>query len=180
MKISIIAALVLGTVAGASTAKADEDRVTWTELRYHDTARQGLEPSCAAASVVTILNAQFGESLDEFQVWAAYVQSLSETQRQKASEEGLSIADMVELVEGLGYRAYAVRIDLLALNQIDRPAIVYLERSGPLPYRHFLVFDGLDGNRAILRDPSLGNRRVQVGSFMRQWQGHAVFIDRTG
>lgn len=180
MKGVIFAVTVFGAIALASMVKADQGRVTWTDLRYHNIARQGLEPSCAAASVVTILNAQFGENLDELSVWAAYVRGLSEFERQKASEDGLSIADMVELVGGLGYRAYAVRIDLLALHQIDRPAIVYLERGGPQPYRHFLVFDGLDGNRAILRDPALGNRRVHVGSFMRQWQGHAIFIDRAG
>lgn len=163
-------------VLSSTAAFAEDSRITWTDLRYANVARQGLEPSCAAASVVTILNSQFGENLDEFQVWTAYVLSLSEAERAIASDQGLSIADIVELVEGLGYRAHPVRIDLLELDRVDHPAIVYIERDGQQAFRHFAVFDRLDGQRVVLLDPSLGNRRVTIETFMRQWQGHAIFI----
>lgn len=171
--------LALAILALSSTSVcAEADRSTWIDLRYANVARQGLEPSCAAASVVTILNAQFGENFDEFQVWAAYVLSLSEAERAIASDQGLSIADIAKLVEGLGYRAHPVRIDLLDLDRVDRPAIVYIERGGPQAFKHFAVFDRIDGQRIVLRDPSLGNRRVGIEAFMRQWEGHAIFLDR--
>jgi predicted double-glycine peptidase len=171
----MIAALITTVpIQGAPLA----GRTTWTDLQYLNVARQGLEPSCAAASVVTILNAQFGEALAEFHVWSTYVADLNATERQLASDMGLSIADVVNLVDRPGYRAYPVRIDLLELNSIGRPVVIYIERGGAQPFRHFAVFDGLDGVWVRLRDPSLGNRRVRIETFLRQWRGHAVFIDR--
>lgn len=171
--------LALAVLALSSTPVcADDSRITWMDLRYANVARQGLEPSCAAASVVTILNSQFDEELDEFEVWTAYVLALNEAEQAVASDQGLSVADIVQLVAGLGYRAYPVEIDLLELDRVDHPAIVYIERDGAQAFRHFAVFDGIDGQRVLLRDPSLGNRRVGVETFMRQWTGYAIFIDR--
>jgi predicted double-glycine peptidase len=176
MRTAALFAAVFLAIPGV--AAAENDRVSWTDLRFEHVARQGLEPSCAAASLVTILNADFGESFDEFEVWSAYVLTLSEAERANATDLGLSISDIVALAGGLGYRAFPVHIDLLDLESTDRPAIVYIERGGERSYRHFAVFAGLDGIWVNLRDPSLGNRRVRIETFMRQWKGHAVFIDR--
>lgn len=173
---TVLIAVILATGFPA----AGKEIRTFQDLRYEGVVRQGDEPSCAAASVVTILNHSFGEALVEGDVWLGYLQQLDPEQQDVAMRDGLSIMDMVRLIEGLGYRAHATRISLmgLALARTRQPAIVYVERGGSRDYRHFLVFDGLDGSRAVLRDPAVGNRRVHIEHFLSEWRGHAIFVSK--
>ena len=168
------------TVVGISPATAQVERRSFKDLQYEGVTAQVLEPSCATASIVTVLNTQFRANLDEGEVWANYLSTLSPEQQKIALEDGLSLADMGRVVEQLGYKAYIVRISLLDLMRVGRPAIVFMQREGPGAYRHFLVLDELDGNRVSLRDPALGKRREHVEIFMQAWQGLAVFIGPAG
>lgn len=141
--------------------------------------RQGQEPSCAAASIVTLVNTAFGLQLKEGEVWLQYLKTLPLEEQELALDKGLSLFDISRIVEGLGFRAHVVSISLLDLDRVGQPAIVYLERGEPRPFRHLVVFDGIDGTRVKLRDPALGNRRIHVERFVEEWQGrYAVFITR--
>ena len=158
-------------------AQADRAITTFQDMRYSNVARQGQEPSCGAASVATILNSEFGESLDATDIWFRYLQTLPASDQQIALENGLSLEDIAHLVESLGYRADVVQIELLDLASTNRPVIVYIERGGASPFKHFLVLDRLEGTQVVLRDPVFGNRRQRIERFVREWRGQfAVFI----
>lgn len=158
------------------SAHAYEHRVSYQELRFESVVRQSLETSCATASLATLLNTTFGERFDERKLWAAYVGALPDRERTMTLERGMSLTDIQRLAASLGYRAYVVKIPLLKLLKVGRPAIIYLERGGKQPFRHFAVVDGLVRDRVILRDPSLGVRRLRLEVFASQWRGHAVFV----
>ena len=162
--------------AAATSAISEERRTTYEDLRFAGVERQGLEQGCAAASLVTILNGHFGETLDEMTVWNNYLATLPTAQQDLALNDGLAISDIVAMSERLGYRAYAVRIGLLDLAATGRPAILYLERSGVRDFRHFVVFRSMEGTRVHLLDSVLGNRRIRVEQLLREWPGQAIFI----
>lgn len=175
--VSFKSCLVAAIFASAATAAAgDQRRTTYEDLRFAGVERQGLEQGCAAASLVTILNTYFDETLDETAVWNEYLGTLSATAQERALDDGLAISDIVTMSRRLGYRAYAVRIGLLDLAATGRPAILYLERSGVRNFRHFVVFRSLEDMRVHLLDPVLGNRRIRVEQLLREWQGQAIFI----
>ena len=176
MAISLPRLLLIALVLAAGNPAAGREIRTFQDLRYDGVARQGGEPSCAAASVATILNNFFGESFEEADLWLQYLNALEPHERKLAMQDGLSIADILKLVGRLGYQGHAVRISLMDLARTARPAIIYMERAGRRDYRHFLVFDRLDGTRAVLRDPAVGNRRVHIEHFLSEWRGHAIFI----
>jgi predicted double-glycine peptidase len=151
---------------------------TFERLKFQGVSRQFAEPSCATASIATIIRLQYGETLDEAGLWLGYIATLSEARQRKAFADGLSIGDIDRILAENGFVAAAFRIDLLELDRAGRPAIVYLERSGVAPFRHFAVFDRLDGNTVQLLDPARGKRRIHISEFRRYWNGVAVFVDR--
>ena len=89
---------------------------------------------------------------------------------------GLSIGDIRRILLRLGQPTDAVRISLLDLARTGEPAIVHLERRGAQPFRHFVVFEALEGTTVVLRDPAYGRRRIHVAAFMWHWTGAAVFL----
>jgi predicted double-glycine peptidase len=160
----------------ATAGLGEVPRTTYEDLRFAGVERQGLEQGCAAASLVTILNGHFGETLDEMTVWNDYLATMSTAQQELALHDGLAISDIVAMSDRLDYRAVAVRIGLLDLAATGRPAILYLERSGVRDFRHFVVFRSMEGTRVHLLDSVLGNRRIRVEQLLREWRGQAIFI----
>lgn len=150
---------------------------TFDDRRFAGVTRQAAEPSCATASIATLLQMRFGQSVDEGDLWLAYLATLEEERRRQALAEGLSVGDISRILSQLTYRTYAVRIELLDLVRTGEPAIVHLQRDGVSPFRHFAVFERLEGVTVVLRDPAYGTRRMHISAFLRYWSGVAVFVE---
>lgn len=166
-------ALLGATMHGPSSI---QQRPTYDDLRFAGMHRQNAEPSCATASIATIVQMQFGVVLDEAQLWMEHLAQLDPERQKETLLNGLSLTDIAVLLDRHGYSVLAVRIGLMELARSQRPAIVHLERGGVVPYRHFAVFKGLQGTDVILLDPALGKRRVHISEFRRHWNGVAVFV----
>lgn len=176
--VRIIPAIALLADLAGSPRYNGEQRRTYEVVKFDGMARQIAEPSCGTASIVNLVAAQFGERLDEEELWFGYLASLPEDAQQSTMQQGLSIADMMRILDAKAYRAVPVRIGLFGLMQTGRPAIVLLESDGPVPLRHFAVFERIHGTDVILRDPAIGRRRLHIDAFRRQWKGIAVFVER--
>lgn len=155
-----------------------QDRPTYDDLRFEGMKRQLAEPSCATASIATLVKSKFGTELDESELWFGYLAQLSPAMREQALEMGLSVADIARVLGQNGYVAHPVRIGLLELNRSGQPAIVHLERGGVAPLRHFVVFVGLSGTKVTLLDPAIGKRHIEIAEFRRQWEGVAIFVSK--
>jgi len=118
---------------------------SWKALRDERVVKQDLDYSCGAASLATLLN--------EY-----YVQSLTETELLAAMDIGdlmASFEDMQQALLKFGFRGVGVSASYDQLTRLDMPGIVYLEhRKGG----HFSVLRGVDEKTVWLADPSLGNR----------------------
>lgn len=167
----LVIPLMLGTPADA------KDRPTFQDLRFDGVTRQGAEPSCGTASLATLLHAEFGVDLDGEKLWIDYLGTLSKADFAKTLDLGLSMQDIVQVARSLGFQAVSGTIDLMGLHELRSPAILYTEsRGGPEPFRHFIVFMGLDGPYAKLRDPIFGNRKVRIEQLLKDWTGDVILI----
>jgi predicted double-glycine peptidase len=54
---------------------------------------------------------------------------------------------------------------------------VHLERED---YRHFAVLRGVRGDRIYLADPSVGNVRLSIERFAKEWSGVALVLGKQG
>ncbi len=130
---------------------------SWKERRDFNIVKQDLDFSCGAASVATLLNNFYGQTLTEEEVL------------KKLDKEQMcaSFEDMRRIMPDLGFEAKGYALSFEQLAQLKIPVIVYLK------YRkddHFSVLRGIDGNTVLLADPSLGHVSMSRAQFLDAWQ----------
>lgn len=142
--------LVVHSVAGHVPVKS------WKRLRDARVVKQDLDYSCGAASLATLLNEYYG-------------QSLTEEQLLKAMDKGdgrASFADMTRALAQFGFKAQGFAASYAQLTQLKLPVIVYVKHRKD---DHFSVLRGIDGETVWLADPSLGNRTYSRAQFEAMW-----------
>ncbi|HGH6255161.1 TPA: C39 family peptidase [Neisseria meningitidis] len=130
---------------------------SWKTRRDFNIVKQDLDFSCGAASVATLLNNFYGQTLTEEDV----LKKLDKEQMPASFE------DMRRIMPDLGFEAKGYALSFEQLAQLQIPVIVYLK------YRkddHFSVLRGIDGNTVLLADPSLGHVSMSRAQFLDAWQ----------
>lgn len=130
---------------------------SWKERRDFNIVKQDLDFSCGAASVATLLNNFYGQTLTEEEV----LKKLDKEQMRASFE------DMRRIMPDLGFEAKGYALSFEQLAQLKIPVIVYLK------YRkddHLSVLRGIDGNTVLLADPSLGHVSMSRVQFLDAWQ----------
>jgi uncharacterized protein len=130
---------------------------SWKTLRDARVVKQDLDYSCSAASLATLLN--------EF-----YEQSLTEEVLLKAMDKGdlrASFEDMQRALPQFGFKAQGFAASYEQLMKLKAPVIVCMKHRRD---DHFSVLRGIDENTVWLADPSLGNRTYSREQFLEMWQ----------
>jgi len=125
-------------------------------LRDARVVKQDLDYSCSAASLATLLNEFYG-------------QSLTEEALLKAMDKGdlrASFEDMQRVLPHFGFKAQRFAASYEQLMKLKAPVIVYLKHRKD---DHFSVLRGIDANTVWLADPSLGNRTYSREQFLEMW-----------
>jgi predicted double-glycine peptidase len=130
---------------------------SWKTLRDARVVKQDLDYSCSAASLATLLNEFYG-------------QSLTEEALLKAMDKGdlrASFEDMQRTLPQFGFKAQGFAASYEQLMKLKAPVIVYLKHRKD---DHFSVLRGIDANTVWLADPSLGNRTYSREQFLDMWR----------
>ena len=148
---------------------------TWEELLKQNVVMQRFDYSCGAASLATLMNYYFQDTVTEGEIIKDILSQLPEEQGKNRQEIGLSLLDLKLYAQRKGYQAVGVKLKFTALKKLKGPILVYLEKDG---YRHFTIFRGAVEDRIFLADPSLGNYRLPVYDFLTQWTGASLVLER--
>jgi len=130
---------------------------SWKTLRDQNIVKQDKDFSCSAASLATLLNEFYG-------------QSVTEEALLKVMDKGnlrASFEDMQRALPQFGFKAQGFAASYEQLTKLKTPVLVYLK------YRkddHFSVLRGIDANTVWLADPSLGNRTYSREQFLEMWE----------
>ncbi len=130
---------------------------SWKTLRDDRVVKQDLDYSCGAASMATILNEYYG-------------QSVTEKELLEAMDKGdlrASFDDMQQVLPKVGFRAVGYALNFAQLSKLKIPVLVYVK------YRkndHFSVLRGIDDKTVLLADPSFGNRTYSRAQFLDMWE----------
>ncbi len=89
------------------------------------------------------------------------------------SRDGSNAAGIVRAGEHYGLRIRGWRKDVEQLDDLDLPAIVFWE------FNHFLVLEGVSGDRYQLNDPANGRRTVSRETFSEAFTGIVLTAERT-
>ena len=129
---------------------------SWKTLRDARIVKQYLDYSCSAASLATLLNEFYG-------------QSVTEEALLKAMDKGdlrASFEDMQKALPQFGFKAQGFAASYEQLMRLKAPVVVYLKHRKD---DHFSVLRGIDENTVWLADPSLGNRTYSKAQFLEMW-----------
>jgi len=155
----------------ATNAQAEDGRVylrgpslagsigvkSWKALRDERVVKQDWDHSCSAASLVTLLNEYYGQTVTEMDLLKVM----------DIGDGRASFEDMQRALSQFGFRAIGVAASYDQLVKLTMPVIVYLEHRKT---EHFSVLRGIDEKTVWLADPSLGNRTYSRWQFMDMWK----------
>lgn len=145
-----------GVILASHSATGTIPVRSWKTLRDDRVVKQDLDYSCGAASLATLLNEHYG-------------QSLTEEQLLKAMDKGdgrASFADMARALAKFGFKAQGFAATYEQLARLRMPVIVYVKHRKD---DHFSVLRGIDEDTVWLADPSLGNRTYSRAQFEAMW-----------
>lgn len=137
------------------------------DLRDQRVVKQRLDFSCGAAALATMLRYGFGDVIGEQQILIDLFTGLSDDDKRKAERSGFSLLDLQRVAQARDYNAEGFRLEPDQLRMLGGPVIVFIQPRG---YKHFAVLRGIRGDRVYLADPSRGNIRMPLYSFLESWR----------
>ena len=141
-------------------ASEPERVISWMAMRNQGVVRQELDLSCGAASIAMVLDRLYGHVV-------------SEKEALDALGTGALAATMTEMVTGirkLGYEARAIALDFEDLARLTTPIILFIQPTlSKIDMGHFVVLERVTPDGVVYRDPTFGNRVLDVSTFKRYW-----------
>jgi predicted double-glycine peptidase len=151
---------------GAGGLRADRPLRSMKDLRDANVVKQRFDFSCGAAALATMLRYGFGDDVSERQILIDLFTGLSDDDKRTAERTGFSLLDLQRVARTRGYEAEGFRLEPGELPMLGAPVIVFIEPRG---YKHFAVLRGIRGDRVYLADPSRGNIRMSMDTFLDSW-----------
>jgi hypothetical protein len=152
---------------------ADNTRISFfmqsfKDIRDQYLVKQAFDYSCGAAALATLLTYGLNDPVSEKDMIAAMLTALTSDEEQLRQKEGFSLLDMQRVAQQRGYLAQGFRIAPRFLDDLKGPVIVFITPRG---YEHFAVLRGISQGDAYLADPSRGNIREPLVTFLDTWLG---------
>lgn len=185
MRKSLFGLLCAALISLANTSSA-ADLKTWDDMQWQGIIRQGLDISCGAAALLTLmnqdlaLNEQAFDESDEVAVTSLLLgKRLNEASAEKNSNIGFSMLDLSKQAESMGFKSRLVTFEQEALAdfvRVGRPALVYVETEG---FKHYIVVTSIDSGIVSVSDPSTGRLKLSARRFAAMWRGQtALYVFR--
>lgn len=149
-------ARVEGVLLATHSAHGIVQVQSWKARRDARIVKQDLDYSCGAASLATLLNSFYGQSVTEDVLLKAM-----DKRNGRASFE-----DMAQVLPQFGFRAQGFAASWEQLMRLKMPVILYVKHRKD---DHFTVLRGINSDTVWLADPSLGNRTYSRAQFLAMW-----------
>jgi predicted double-glycine peptidase len=133
--------------------------------RFETVTRQQFDFSCGSAALATLLRYHYEDPQTEQSV---FVSMFREGDQAQIRRLGFSLLDMKRYLAARNIAADGYRVSLDQIIKARTPGIALIDFNG---YKHFVVVKGVDRGMLLLGDPSLGLRREDIATFLKQWNG---------
>jgi NHLM bacteriocin system ABC transporter peptidase/ATP-binding protein len=89
------------------------------------------------------------------------------------SRDGSKASNIVKAARGLGLAAKGFRKDPSTLHELPMPCIIHWN------FNHFVVLEGIDGDRVSINDPAMGRRQLDMAELDIAFTGVALAMEPT-
>ena len=94
-------------------------------------------------------------------------------QRFPSSLRGSNLQQLIRIAGELGFATRPVRLELEQLSKLETPCILHWDLN------HFVVLRKVGRRGAVILDPAVGERRLQLSEVSKHFTGFALELDRT-
>jgi len=155
----------------------DESVASWEDLKKQNVIMQEFEYSCGAASLATLMQYYFDDSVTEKSLMEDINTLFTENELKVIEQAGLSFLELEKIAESKGYDTASVSLEVAALKSLKGPVLVFVKPDG---YPHFAIFRGIVNNKVYLADPSRGNIKMSISDFLKEWGGETLVLGKEG
>lgn len=148
---------------------------SWKRLQQEHVVIQQRDYSCGAAALATLLQFYFGDPVTEAEILTRVLEPLDAEALADREANGLSLDDLFQAAQDLGYLAAVIRLPLEKLPDLPAPVLVRIERED---FKHFVVLRGSVEDRVYLADPIRGQVRMSAHRFASEWSGEALVLGK--
>jgi NHLM bacteriocin system ABC transporter peptidase/ATP-binding protein len=89
------------------------------------------------------------------------------------SRDGSKASNIVMAARSFGLSARGFRREPATLHEVPMPCIIHWN------FNHFVVLEGIDGDRVYINDPALGRRRIDMAELDLAFTGVVLTMERT-
>ncbi|TYO68381.1 NHLP family bacteriocin export ABC transporter peptidase/permease/ATPase subunit [Bradyrhizobium hipponense] len=89
------------------------------------------------------------------------------------SRDGSKASNIVKAALNLGMAAKGFRKEISTLHELPMPCIIHWN------FNHFVVLEGIDGDRVSINDPAIGRRLLDLSELDRAFTGVALAMEPT-
>jgi NHLM bacteriocin system ABC transporter peptidase/ATP-binding protein len=89
------------------------------------------------------------------------------------SRDGSKASNIVKAARGFGLAAKGFRKDPATLHELPMPCIIHWN------FNHFVVLEGIDGDRVSINDPAMGRRQLDMAELDIAFTGVALAMEPT-
>lgn len=147
--------------------------MSWRDIPFRTVVRQRYDYSCGSAALATLLHYSYGMPVGEAEIFQSMY---SVGDQARIREVGFSMLDMKRYLEGRGFHADGLRLDLDRVEHIGAPMIALITHQG---YRHFVVVKGVRNGRVLAGDPTFGLQTYSRADFEGMWNGIVLAVRGT-
>ncbi|MEE1923775.1 peptidase domain-containing ABC transporter [Pseudomonas sp. 148P] len=97
---------------------------------------------------------------------------LEARQRFSTSLKGVTVGQVAQYAQAIGFSYRALRVDLEELGQLKAPCILHWDMN------HFVVFEGMKGKRVVILDPAVGRRILNLSDVSSHFTGVALELTK--
>jgi predicted double-glycine peptidase len=145
---------------------------SFVERRFKTVLRQQYDFSCGSAALASLLSFHYRDDVGELEVFA---DMWEHGEREKIQKQGFSMLDMKNYLARRGYKADGFKIGLEQLAAARVPALTIINNKG---YLHFIIIKGLSQSSALIGDPALGVKTIDLETFRELWENRILFVIR--
>ena len=150
---------------------------SWKELKFKTTVRQRQDFTCGAASLATLFKFFYGKDFSESFFLKLIESRYTKEEWKKVRKAGMSLDDLAWATHKVGFKSAGAKMGLSGLLQLKGPVIVHLDKT---IIEHFVVLKGISGDRVFLSDPIVGDQRISIDEFLKQYTGSVFAIWEEG
>lgn len=164
-----VASLALN-MPGAGGSRLRVPVQSFSEIKFGEVVKQKYDFSCGSAALASLMSHHYNTPMTEEKV---FEEMFRYGDKSIIEKKGFSMLDMKNFLARRGLKSDGFQLEVEQLKDLAMPSIALVNYNG---YNHFVVVKGIQKNKVLVGDPSLGLHVIEMDKFEKASNGVFLFI----